>query len=141
MEKIYVDTDVIMDFLIDKKPYGKLAAKIFTYAEKGEVDLCVSALSFSKIYYVSRKFVEKIKALELLNRLEKIVRILPVDEKIIKQALTSDFKDFEDAIQNYTAKQIKEIKVIVTRNVKDYSKSDLAIYTPESYLKKLERKK
>lgn len=112
--------------------------RLFTYGEEGKLSLYVASLSFSNIYYVIRKFVGKAKSLELLDKLEKIVTILPVDERIIRQALVAGFGDFEDAIQNYTAKQLREIKTIITRNTKDYAKSDLAIHTPESYLKLFE---
>ena len=136
-----MDTDVIMDFFMDQEPYSALAAKLFTYAEKREIEVFVSALSFSNLYYVARKFVGKKNTLVLLKNLEKIVTILTVDEQIIKNALLSDYKDFEDSIQDYTARQLKDIKTIVTRNVRDYSKSPLAIHTPDSYLKLLEQKK
>ena len=139
MNKIYVDTDVVIDFLIDRKPFSEAASQLFTYGEKQEIEIYISSLSFSNIYYVIRRFVGHEKSIELLNSLEKIVKVLPVDRQIIVQSLNSDFKDFEDGIQNYCAKQIEEIQIIITRNVKDYKKSDLAIHTPESYLKILSR--
>lgn len=139
MKKVFIDTNVIMDFLIDRKPYSGSAAKIFTYAEKQEIIIYVSSLSFSKIYYITRKFIGHEKAIDSLRKLERITKILGVDETIIKQSLNSEFKDFEDAIQNYCASQIKEITTIITRNIKDYSKSKLAIHTPESYLKIIEK--
>jgi len=61
--------------------------------------------------------------------------ILVMDRNAIVQALRSDFKDFEDALQNYSAELNKEIDIIITRNVKDYKNSNLAIMTPDSYLK------
>ena len=64
---------------------------------------------------------------------------LPVDDKIIRQALVSDTKDFEDAVQHYCAKAAG-VTTILTRNIKDYSKSELAIHSPESYLQLLRRK-
>ena len=141
MENIYLDTDVIIDFLVDNPKHAENMARLFTYADQGKLVIHIAALSFSNIYYVTRKFVGKTRSLELLHRLDKLVNILPVDEQIIRQALVAGFSDFEDAIQNYTAKQLKEIRTIVTRNTRDYAKSDLAIHTPESYLKLFEQSK
>lgn len=58
-----------------------------------------------------------------------------MDKEVVLGALNSDFKDFEDALQNFSAMENGEIKIILTRNIKDYRKSDLAILTPETYLK------
>jgi len=135
MQKVYIDTDVTLGFLLGNTKQGEYAARIFSAGERGELALFVASLSFSNIYYVTRKFVGKEKALELLNHLEKIVNILPVDERVIRQALVAGFTDFEDAIQNYTAKQLEGITVIITCNTKDYRKSDLGIHTPDSFWK------
>lgn len=139
MEHVYLDTDVVIDFLVDNPAQAEFMGRLFTYGEEGKLILYAASLSFSNIYYVTRKFVGKAKSIELLEKLEKLVTILPVDERIVRQALVAGFGDFEDAIQNYSAKQLKEIKTIVTRNTKDYAKSDLAIHTPESYLKLFEQ--
>ncbi len=133
MEQVFIDTDVVIDFLTERKPFSEDAARIFTYSEKGHIRAMVSALSFSHIFYIIRKLEGGEKAIALLDKLEKIVAILPLDEQIIKQALSSGFPDFEDAIQNFCAKAAG-VRTIVTRDISDYAKSDLAIHTPESYL-------
>lgn len=58
-----------------------------------------------------------------------------MDKEVVLGALNSDFKDFEDSLQNFSAIENGEIKIILTRNIKDYKKSNLAIFTPETYLK------
>ena len=58
-----------------------------------------------------------------------------MDKDVVLDALNSEFKDFEDALQNFSAAQNGKINIILTRNIKDFKKSDLAILTPETYLK------
>jgi hypothetical protein len=73
--------------------------------------------------------IEKIK--QLLN----VIEITEMDKEVVLDALNSEFKDFEDALQNFSAVQNGEINIILTRNIKDFKKSDLAVLTPETYLK------
>ncbi|MEN0006318.1 MAG: PIN domain-containing protein [Bacteroidota bacterium] len=138
MKNVFVDTDVLIDFLIDREPFATEAAKILTYAEKGLVNCHISSMCFSNIFYITRKVHGKKEALALIKRLETVVETLTVDKNTIRQALVSNFSDFEDAIQNYCAKQ-EGLGIIITRNIKDFSKSELSIYTPESYLKAIEK--
>ena len=139
MEQVFIDTDVIIDFFIDRKPFSEKAAEIFSYSELGKIKGYVSSLSFSNVFYIVRKLEGRKKAIGSLEQLEKIITILPVDGRIVRQALISEIQDFEDALQNYCALS-GGVKAIVTRNIKDYSKSSLAIHTPESYLKIIRRK-
>lgn len=137
MDQVFIDTDVIIDLLIDREPFAGDAARIFTYAERGLITCYVSALSFSNIFYVVGKLAGKDEARRLIEQLEKLVEILPVDAKIIRRALSSDMEDFEDAIQNYCAGEA-QLTLLISRNVKDFRKSKLAVHTPDSYLKLLE---
>ena len=64
-----------------------------------------------------------------------ITEILVINKDSILQALNSDFKDFEDALQNYSAEINGNISIIITRNLKDYKNSSLSVMSPENYLK------
>lgn len=133
-ETIFVDTDVIVDFLIDRVPFSQKSAEVFALAEKEEIMVYVSSLCFSNIFYILRKLVGFEKAMELLQKLESITEILPVGKMTIRQALAERFADFEDGIQNFTAMQQPAIRKIITRNVRDYTKSQLIIQTPEEFI-------
>jgi len=137
MQKVFVDTDVIIDFLIDRKPYSEQAAIILSLSEYKNIQVCVSTLTFANCYYILKKFSSHSKVIAKLSQLAEIVEIADVTKKAIFNSLKSDFKDFEDAIQNETAKTDSQIKVLITRNLKDYKNSDLVILTPELYLKSL----
>jgi predicted nucleic acid-binding protein len=137
MERIFVDTDVIIDFLIDRKPFSEQAARILTLSEYKSIQVCVSALTFANCYYVLKKYSSHSNVIAKLSQLAEIVEINDVTKKSILDSLKSDFKDFEDAIQNETAKSGSKVKVLITRNIKDYQNSDLSILTPELFLKTL----
>jgi predicted nucleic acid-binding protein len=135
MTDLFIDTDVIIDFIIDRQPFSREAAQVFTLIDQRKVKGYASALSYSNIYYVLRNYASHKKAITMLNELSDLVGILKVDDDIIKASLASDFKDFEDAIQYYTAQEYKRIDVIITRNIKDYKKSSLPVMTPETFMK------
>ncbi len=133
-KKIFIDTDIVIDLLAMREPYYKHASRLFTLADKKKIKLFVSSLTFANINYIlsSQKPLAEVR--KLLNRLMVLVKILAVDEKIIDLALNSDFKDFEDAIQYYCALENK-IRIILTRNIKNYRKSKIPVLTAEEFLK------
>ena len=135
MTDLFIDTDVIIDFLIDRKPYSREAAIIFTLIEQKKLKGYASSLTFSNLYYVLRKFESHTKVISKLDSITTILTILKVDEHIIKKALASGFPDFEDSIQYFSAIENRKIDVIITRNIKDYKKSQISILTPGDYLK------
>jgi len=134
MENVFIDTDVIVDFLTDRKPFSLESAKIFSLIDQKKIKGCVSSLSFSNLYYVLRKFGTHKKVISSLQDLSELVDILKVDSDIVKSALTSDFKDFEDSIQYFAAQEHKKVDCIITRNIKDYKDSSLPVMTPETFL-------
>jgi predicted nucleic acid-binding protein len=135
MTDLFIDTDVIIDFLIDRKPYSREAAIIFTLIEQKKLKGYASSLTFSNLYYVLRKFESHTKVISKLDSISTILTILKVDEHTIKKALASGFPDFEDSIQYFSAIENRKIDVIITRNIKDYKKSQISILTPGDYLK------
>lgn len=134
MENVFIDTYVIVDFLTDRKPFSIESAKIFSLIDQKKIKSYVSSLSFSNLYYVLRKFGTHKKVINSLKKLSGMVEILKVDGDIVRSALTSDFKDFEDSIQYFAAQEHKKIDCIITRNIKDYKDSPLPIMTPETFL-------
>jgi predicted nucleic acid-binding protein len=95
--------------------------------------LITTSLVFANVYYILRKIVGIDKAKELLRKLRLMLGVVPVEEKIIDLALNSSFSDFEDALQYFTARE-NGIKILVTRNIKDYKEKDIIVQTPQEYL-------
>ena len=139
MTDFFIDTDVIIDFIVDRQPFSREAARVFSLIEQKKVRGYTSALCYSNLYYVLSKYASHRKVIARLNELTEFVGILKVDEEIIKSALVSDFKDFEDAVQYYTAHNSKRIDVIITRNINDYKNASLPVMTPETFLKTFEQ--
>jgi predicted nucleic acid-binding protein len=135
MTDLFIDTDVIIDFLIDRKPFSREAAIIFTLIEQKKLKGFSSSLTFSNLYYVLRKIESHNKVISKLDSLSKMVGILKVEEQTIKNALASGFPDFEDSIQYFSAVDSKKIDVIITRNIKDFKKSEIPVMTPGDFLK------
>ncbi|MBL7127616.1 MAG: PIN domain-containing protein [Ignavibacteria bacterium] len=134
MIKIFIDSDIVLDLLAKREPYYIYAAKLFTLADKNKVQSFTSPIVFSNVHYILAKLTSNALSLHSLRKLKTIVKVLLIDEKIIEQSLNSDFKDFEDAIQYYTAIN-SGIKFIITRNKTDYKKSKIAVCTADEFLK------
>ena len=132
MKHFFLDTNILLDFLTDRKPFSEKAAILFQMSKDGQVKLYVAAISFNNIYYIVRQVQTHAKTIELLKGLAQLVNIKAVDNTVLHQALNSDFKDFEDAIQIYAAESITEIDGIVTRNQKDFKKGKLPVLAPEA---------
>lgn len=135
MDRILIDTDVILDFFFDREPFSDDASKILSLCEQGELKGFVTPVMISNIYYLLRKTARHEKVIENLKMLLTIVNVAMINKQTVLDALNSEFKDFEDALQNFSAQNEKEIKIIVTRNIKDYKTSKLSVMTPEIYLK------
>ena len=135
MDKILIDTDVILDFFFDRKPFSDAAAKIFTLCDLKQIKAFVTPVIISNTYYLLKRTAKHQKVIEKLTQLLTITDILIMDKEVIVKALHSSFKDFEDALQNYAAEKSGDIDVIITRNTKDFKKSEIGVMTPENYLK------
>jgi hypothetical protein len=109
------------------------AERLFSLSDLKKVEICISSLSFSNIDYVLHSTYAKSEIRRQIAAFKSIVTTLAVDSYIIDLALTSDFTDFEDAIQYYTAVQ-NQISVLITRNIKDYKRAQIQVVTPEMYL-------
>lgn len=134
MDKVLIDTDVILDFLFDRKPFSEDAAQILSWCENEKIQGFVTSIMLSNIYYLLRKTAKHEKVIENLKMLLNIVDVITTNKDAVLDALHSEFKDFEDALQNFSAQNSNEIKVIITRNIKDYKTSNLAIMEPETYI-------
>jgi len=133
--KIFVDSDVIIDFFTDREPFANPASKIFELNESGIIRIYISAVSLNNIYYIVRKFLGHKDTIKIVEELVEITEIIGTTKKEIVQALKNDFKDYEDSVQYSSALNIKGLEAIVTRNTKDYIKAKLPIFTSESYIK------
>jgi|JI10StandDraft_1071094.scaffolds.fasta_scaffold90857_4 predicted nucleic acid-binding protein len=134
MKKVFVDTDVVLDLLLEREPFWQQSAALFTLAHRRAVSVHLSAVTFSTLYYFLRKYKGAAQARAKLSGLRSIVTVLPTDVMIVDQAIASRFADFEDAVQYYTALG-SDMDVLVTRNTSDFKQAELPVNTPDAFLK------
>lgn len=130
---IFLDSDVILDYLLKREPFNVPAREIFGIAFNKEIQIYFSSLTVANIHYLLRKQYGNEGALNKISELVSFCKILPLSEREIISALKSGFSDFEDAIQYFTALQNPEIKGIITRNLSDYRKSKIPVFSPEIF--------
>jgi len=135
--KLFIDTDIILDILAKRDPFYDSAAQLFTLIDEKKIEAFTTPVVFSNLFYILSKFKSREFAHSRLRKLRLLLSVIAVDEKIIDLALNSEFKDFEDAIQYYSAK-FNDLEFIITRNVKDYVSKDLTVLTAEEFLERFE---
>ena len=131
--KLFLDTNVMLDFLGEREPFYISAARIATLADKRKLKINVSALSFATVGYFLTKYEGLKKTKDKLRKFKVISGISELDELILEKGLNSDFSDFEDALQYFSALRT-ECDIIITRNGKDFRKSQIPVMTPDEFL-------
>jgi predicted nucleic acid-binding protein len=133
MKKLFVDSDIILDLLAERQPFYKSAADFFTYAYQNKFILYTTAVIFANVFYILRKIIGNDAAKQKLKDLRLIVHILPIDENIMDMALNSNFTDYEDSLEYFTARE-NSLFALITRNIRDYKVDDIVIQTAEDYI-------
>lgn len=140
MKKVFLDTNVLIDYLARRRQYFQPAAEIVQLGMEHKYELLVSALSFATASFIMeahhklsneiivRKFAEFVK----------MCHVTPVDSIIIDKAIASQFSDFEDAMQYFSAIREKA-DAIITRNSEDFVAAQIEVYEPQQFLDMLAR--
>lgn len=135
MEKVFVDTDIILDLLSKRETFYVHSAHLFSVADRSEIQVFVSSLTFANLNYILSKQYSSEQARKKLISFKTLVSVLSVTDKVIELALSSEFRDFKDAVQYYTATE-NGINTLVTRNLKDYKLAQISVMTAEQFLKR-----
>ena len=138
MKHIFMDTNVVIDFLADRQPFSLHAARLFDLTISGKVKIYISAVSYNNIYHILRQSLSNAATIKLLKELAEMTEVADVTKAIIQQSLKTDFKDYENAIQYYCALSISKIDFIVTRDTKDFKNSVLPVLTPTEAIASLD---
>tara|TARA_R110000850_G_scaffold73650_2_gene161708 strand:- start:138 stop:560 length:423 start_codon:yes stop_codon:yes gene_type:complete len=137
--RIFIDTNVMLDLLGERDPFYEPIAKVATLAEKGKLNMVVSPISFATVNYFLSKYESPIISKEKLRKFKVICEISSLDERTIEKGLNSTIKDFEDALQYFSATD-SDCDVIITRNGKDFKQSLLPVMTADEFLTSLTTK-
>lgn len=133
--KVFIDSDIILDFLLSREPFFNDALNLFLIKENKKFDLITSSIIISNVYYISRKLISQKILIEAIKNLTSIINIVDSKSVHINSALESDFSDFEDAVQYFTAIENK-CTFLITRNTKDYTKAkNIRIVTSAQFCK------
>lgn len=138
-DKLFIDTNLMLDLLGEREPFYNSTAKIATIADKGKVELIVSALSYSTVFYLLSKFEDNEVVKEKLRKFRVISETSDLTDRVIDKGLSSRFSDFEDALQFFCALRM-DCNILITRNVKDFKESAIPIMTPDEYLNSLKNR-
>ena len=137
MKKIFVDTNILVDLIADRRPFSKFAVEIFSKAEERKIKLYTSSHSIATTHYLLKKYVDEKELREILHNILDYLSIIVIDQDVIKKGLKSKHKDFEDALQIISAYSIEKLDCIVTRNIRDFKDAEIPILTPEELTKRL----
>lgn len=132
MMRLFLDTNIVVDLLEGREPFCYDAAQLFTMAHDKKVELLVSPMTFSTASFLLRKHGSE-GVRNLLSNLRQLVSVTISDERTVDDSIASQFKDFEDAMQYYTALNAKA-EIIITRNGKDFTASKLPVMTATEYI-------
>ncbi len=138
--KILLDTNIVLDVLMDRMPFADAAMELFSKVENGSIIGYLSGTTVTTVYYLAEKTVGGSRAQEEIKKLLSLFEVAPVNRSVLEAALADDFSDFEDAVIHEAACHVG-VEVIVTRNQKDFKKSRITVYSAEELVKILAAKR
>jgi len=120
--------------LAKREPFNTEAAQLFSMADNKQIELSISALTIANTSYVLMKQMEAKKAKAILRKLSLLLKVLPLNDKILNLALNDErFIDFEDAIQIFTALEYRQ-DITITRNLRDLKQASFPIMTAQQFI-------
>lgn len=136
MKKVFLDTNVILDYYLDRQGFSDDAEAILAYGYNQKCLLYVSALTYANVAYVAKKKFPGNAIYSVLNSVSEFALVSEIDADVVKSAIDLRTKDFEDALQYFSAKTFSA-DYIITRNVKDFQFSELPVLSPQEFLKQI----
>lgn len=131
--RVFVDTNVLLDVLAERKPFYRDSMHIWTLAESGQLDAHISAVSFNNCFYIVRKHAGRQSAEGAMRLLRGVFGIVDLSAQVLDQAMDAGFSDFEDAIQFHSALQA-QAECIITRNPDHFPRSTVSVLSPAEFL-------
>lgn len=139
MKTVFIDSNIIIDLIAQREPHYESIAKIASLAENKKIKMFASSLSFVNIFYILSKYIDKKKLYTILKKIRIICDVATVNTTVIDKRLASDFSDFEDAVQ-YQNTLISKCNILITRNKKDFKKSEIPVMTATEFLISITKK-
>ena len=127
--RVLVDTNVVLDVLLERRPFSEAAAQVFALVEESRIEGFLCATTLTTVEYLLGQALAPAKAREALQRLLNLFEIAPVNRPVLEQALRSGIADFEDAVLEQAGRLVA-VDAITTRNVRDFGKSTITVFDP-----------
>ncbi|MDA3940269.1 MAG: PIN domain-containing protein [Spirochaetia bacterium] len=131
--RIFVDSDVLLDILLERIPHFDNSQKILALVEKCVFQGFTSSLILANCFYIIENSFSRARAVGAVQKIRSIMEVLPFSDKEIGESLSSNIADFEDGIQYFIASN-NNVNTIITRNIKDYSSLDCRVFTPGDFI-------
>lgn len=131
--KLLLDTNIVLDLLMDRTPFAESAAELFSMVEDGTVTGCLCATTITTLFYLTAKTVGPVQAQREVKKLLQLFEVAPVNRAVLESAVNAGFVDFEDAVI-YQSACHAGAEAIITRNLKDFAKSRIPVYTAEEMI-------
>ena len=131
--KVFLDTNILLDVLLDRKPFCESSSCIWRLAEGGRLEAFISAISFNNVFYIVRKYAGKEAAQRTVEVMNVNFSVFPLTQDIIGRAIAAKLPDFEDSIQFFSAVSCGA-KYIVTRNARDFPQDSIPVLSPAAFL-------
>ncbi len=135
--KVLFDTNIILDVLLDRKPFSEHASYLMSKVERSEIDGFLCATTITTIHYLLSKYLDKEKAIDSINSIMALFEVASVNRLVIENALKSKFTDFEDAVLHESARHAGA-EYIITKNINDFKITKIPVFTPAEFLNMLE---
>jgi len=131
--KVFCDTNVLLDVLARREPFYASSAAVWTLAETGRIEAFVSVISYPNVYYIMRRLGDRRAAKKALMALRDLFQPVALDEAVLNRAIDAGFRDFEDAVQLFSALRAGA-DCLLTRNPRHYPTADIPVQTPREFL-------
>ena len=133
MKRILFDVNVVLDVLLDRKPFADTSSEVWAIVERGEAEGFLSAHAITTLHYLNAKAGGARMARETTDALLSVFAVAGVDDAVLNAALALNWNDFEDAVTTAAAKRAK-CEALVTRNPSDFKGSAVRVLTPSEAL-------
>ena len=133
---VLLDTNIIVDVALERQPHFEASQQVLLLVEQGQIEGYISASTFGDLYYIIRRSRGREWTTDFIDWLVTYCQIATVNEAVIRMALTSNFRDFEDAIQ-YSSAVVNQLDAIVTRNPQDFPVTTPRIMIPNQLIQEL----
>ena len=133
MKKVFFDTNIMIDVIGRREQFCKPSMQIMSLADRGRIRIYVSALSYATASFILGKYNKGLDIISEFSKFMKITIATLVDSSMVEQSVKSEFKDFEDAMQYFSAKH-ENVDYIITRNKKDFAVSDIPVFEPQEFV-------